>query len=157
MEKTFNTEEEILDFAIEREQEAAQFYSELCKRPLSTDTKDKLISLYKTELEHKDKLEKVKHSEVSIRPESIRSPDFAGLVEDAKISDDMSLVELFSIAMKKEYNAYRFYIELGVAATTPEFIDLFLFLAQEEAKHRLWIESEYKKIIGQSVLSETTG
>jgi rubrerythrin len=156
MDNIFNTAEEILDFAIEREQEAARFYSEICKRPLPAEIKEKLASFYKTELDHKDKLEKVKREEVSVKSESISSLGLAELVEDGEIRDDTSVVELLAIAMKKEDRAYRLYIDLGIAATTPEFIDLFLFLAQEEAKHRLWLETEYKKRIEQEILSGTT-
>jgi len=157
MENTFNTVEEVIDFAIEKEQEAARFYSELCKRSLPAGIKEMLTGFYKTELAHKAKLEKVKSGAVSIKPESVSGLGLAGIVEDAEIREDMSLVELLAVAMKKENSAYRLYIELAVAATTPELIDLFLFLAQEEAKHRLWFEAEYQKRVEQAVLSETTG
>jgi rubrerythrin len=156
MENIFKTVEEILDYAIEKEREAALFYSELCKRSLPAEIKEKLTSIYKTELEHRDKLEKVRRGEVSMKSESISSLGLAGLAEDSEIRDDMSLVELLAIAMKREDRAYRLYIELAASSATPECIDLFLFLAQEEAKHRLWFETEYKKRVEQEVLSETT-
>jgi hypothetical protein len=34
---------------------------------------------------------------------------------------------------------------------TYETLDIFVRLAQEEARHKLWIEKEYKKITGSLV------
>ena len=45
--------------------------------------------------------------------------------------------------MKKEKAAYRLYLDLAAVGEDEELTDMFLSLAQEEAKHKLRFEIEY--------------
>ena len=67
----------------------------------------------------------------------------------------MTTAEALVVAMKRELAAYRLYIELAAAATTYETLDIFVLLAQEEARHRLRLEKEYTKLVGSLVLSNS--
>jgi rubrerythrin len=45
--------------------------------------------------------------------------------------------------MKREKAAYRLYLDLAAVAEAEELTETFLWLAQEEAKHKLRFEIEY--------------
>ena len=48
--------------------------------------------------------------------------------------------------MKKETNAYKFYRDFAAITIDEDLKNTFLTLAQEEAKHKLYFETEYKNI-----------
>jgi rubrerythrin len=146
MNMQFNSVNEILDYAIGKEEGAAKFYSELAKRPLSEDVKKVFEGFAEAELEHKRLLEEVKSGQAQLKDDSIHNPVITKIIKEAKVKEDMTIEEALTIAIKREQVSYRLYIELAVEAMTYETLDIFVRLAQEEARHKLWIEKEYKKI-----------
>jgi len=138
------TMDEILDFAIEREQEAVDFYTDLASKVKSQAMKDVFIQFAGEERGHKAKLTAVKAGKrvlVSAKP-----------VMDLKIGDylvseepkpDMDYRDALVLAMKKEKAAFRLYSDLAARAGDAEIKELLLALAQEEAKHKLRFEIEY--------------
>jgi rubrerythrin len=140
------TAEELLDFAIDREQEAHDFYTDLAGRAERPDMKDLLTQLASEELRHKKKLEKIKSGS--------RSFPAAKDVTDLEINDYLVAVEPSSklnyqdaliLAMKREEAAFSLYTDLAKLAGDEELKRIFLALAQEEAKHKLRFEIEYKE------------
>ena len=129
-----NSVDEILDFAIEREQDAADFYTNLAERASSAWMKDMLLSFSKEEMRHKGKLKSVKKGEKLLSSEQ--------QVQDLKISDylvdvepegDISLQDAMIVAMKREKAAYRLYSDLAAKVDDPEVKDLFLGLADRKS------------------------
>ncbi len=59
----------------------------------------------------------------------------------------MDYKDALVLARKKEKAAYRLYLDLAEITNSKEMKDAFLFLAQEEAKHKLRFEIEYDDII----------
>jgi len=55
----------------------------------------------------------------------------------------MTYTDLLVVGMKKEETSRRLYADLAAVAEKQEFRDIFLKLAQEEAKHKLRFEFEY--------------
>ncbi len=51
------------------------------------------------------------------------------------------------LAMKKEKAAYRLYLNLAAVAEAEELTNIFLYIAQEEAKHKLRFEIEYDDVV----------
>lgn len=139
----FESAEEVLDFAIEREAESRDFYMKLAER-MENPAMQKVFENFATEeLGHKMKLEAVKHGEVLLGPKEVRSLDIADYVVDVEARPDMDYAEALVVAMKKEKAAYRLYLDLAAVAEDEELTDMFLLLAQEEAKHKLRFEIEY--------------
>jgi rubrerythrin len=139
-----NSVDEILDFAIDREQEASDFYAGLSGRATSPWLRGVLDDFSKEELRHKGKLLSVK------KGEKLLSPDQP--VMDLKISDylveveagpDISFQDALIVAMKREKAAYRLYSDLAGKVQDAEIKALFEGLAQEEAKHKLYFETQY--------------
>jgi rubrerythrin len=60
---------------------------------------------------------------------------------------DMSYQQILVLAMKREKAAFKLYSELAERVDEVPIRDLFLGLAEEEAKHKLRFELEYDEVI----------
>jgi rubrerythrin len=139
--------EEILDFAIEREVESQDFYMKLAERMENPAMQKVFESFAKEELGHKLKLEAVKQGGVLFGQKEVRSLGIADYVVDIETRPDMDYAEALVVAMKKEKAAYRLYLDLAAVAEDEELTEMFLSLAQEEAKHKLRFEIEYDDVV----------
>ncbi len=140
--------DEILDFAIAREQEAVDFYTRMAALAKSAATRELFTQFAGEERGHKAKLTQVKQGHKLLSAK--------GAVMDLKIGDylvaeepgpDIDYAGALVLAMKKEKAAFRLYTNLAAQALDPTVRDLLLGLAQEEAKHKLRFEVEYDEAI----------
>jgi rubrerythrin len=143
----FESAEEVLDFAIERETESQDFYMKLAERMENPKMREVFEKFAAEELGHKMKLEAVKHGEILLGQKEIMSLGIADYVVDVEPQPDMDYTEALVLAMKKEKAAYRLYLDLAAVAIDEELTDMFLSLAQEEAKHKLRFEIEYDDVV----------
>jgi rubrerythrin len=143
----FGSVDEILDFAIAREVEANDFYTEMAERLEDAAMRKVFEEFAIEELGHKMKLEAVKAGAFAIKGGDAASLGIADYVVDVEATADMSYADALVLAMKKEKASYRLYIDLAAAAEAEELTDMFLALAQEEAKHKLRFEIEYDDVI----------
>lgn len=139
-----NSVEEILAFAVQKEQDAADFYNDLAGRMDKPYMKKIFESFAKEEMGHKGKLLGIREGKYAMPSQQ--------KVQDLKIGDNLVDIELKAnidfqdaliLAMKAEKAAFKLYIDLAEAADDDNAKDLFLSLAQEEAKHKLRFEIEY--------------
>lgn len=139
-----NTVDEILDFAIDREQQAIDFYRGLAERVSNAWMKDMLLSFSREEARHKARLIDVKKGKRMLSSEQkVQDLKMADYLVDVEVSDDISMQDAMIVAMKREKSAYRLYSDLARKVDDPELKEIFLGLAQEEAKHKLYFETEY--------------
>ena len=140
--------EEILDFAIEREQEAHDFYVDLAKKAERPGMEGLFTQFAREELGHKQKLQNIKKGTRSFAP--------ATKVVDLKIGDYLVEVEpsatltyqnALILAMKREKAAFQLYTDLAAETEDAEIKAIFEGLAQEEAKHKLRFEVEYDDMV----------
>jgi rubrerythrin len=139
----FESAEEILEFAIEREVESHDFYMRLAEsveRPLMRKVFEDFAA---EELGHKAKLEAAKRGQILLGQPQVQSLGIADYLTDVEPKAEMSYQDALVLAMKKEKAAYRLYLDLAAIAEAEELTDIFLSLAQEEAKHKLRFEIEY--------------
>ncbi|MHC4622377.1 MAG: ferritin family protein [Planctomycetota bacterium] len=145
--KRFGSVDEILDFAIARENEAKDFYARLAERMDSPAMREVFEEFAVEELGHKMKLEAVRAGEAELNKEEVQSLEIADYVVGGELRSDMSYADALVVAMKKEKASYRLYVDLAAAAEAEELTDMFLALAQEEAKHKLRFEIEYDDLV----------
>jgi len=145
----FNSINEILEFAIEQEQIAVDFYSDLAKNTKRNDLKNTFLEFVKEEMGHKIKLQK-------IQKEGVFSEDGPKEILDLKISDyisgvkaypDMTYQDTLIVAMKREKAAFKLYNSLAAMAPNENLSKIFKNLALEEANHKLQFETEYDEYI----------
>ncbi|MBT5231712.1 MAG: ferritin family protein [Methylococcales bacterium] len=140
--------DEILDFAILREQEAADFYANLATTIKLDWMKEVLEGFSKEELRHKGKLLSVKKNGKLQRSESkILDLKIADYIVSTPVTDNLSYQDALIIAMQREKAAFWLYNDLAGKIDDPELKELFLGLAQEEAEHKLYFEIEYDEKI----------
>jgi rubrerythrin len=136
--------DDVLDFAIEREQEAADFYGDLADQMEREYMKEVFQGFAREEMGHKARLTAIKDGKLLASA--------AKQIIDLKIGDylvanepteNMEYQDALILAMKKEKSAFRLYSDLGNRIEDASLRETFLSLAQEEAKHKLRFEVEY--------------
>jgi rubrerythrin len=142
----FNSFEDILDFAIEREKQSVDFYEKLKDRESFPASRQSLTELAEEERKHQTLLEgfkKGKRTIVEYKYEWIPDIKRSDYLVDTKYEPGMDFVEILRLAMKREENALRLYNALATKTDDAECIKLFKMLAQEEAKHKQLFETFY--------------
>jgi rubrerythrin len=136
----------IIDFAIEKEKEAADFYEEVSKEESMLGAREMLMEFSGEERKHQALLENMLNKGIQ---ESLSGYKFRW-VKDLKRSNyvtemaykkGMAFNELLLIAMKREEKALELYNTLQDKAENPEEKKIFKMLCQEEAKHKLALET----------------
>ncbi len=142
------SDQEILEFAIFRENEAYNFFV-----TLADHVKDERISkvfedLAAEELEHKAKLElEIMKMGKTVSTELLPPRD-AGeyILSDDSSPLDMDYKDVLLLAIEKEDAAYRTYINLISTIHDEHSKEVLLALAEEEIKHKVRFETEYKRL-----------
>ncbi len=142
----FGSVDEILNYAIDREKEAVEFYASLADQATRASLKETFARFAKEEEKHVTLL-----SDISGNKEIIDAYEFKK-VTDLKISDymveveyeeGMPMPEILKIAMKREEKAVKLYGDMADQTDHEDAKKVFLILVQEESKHKLALESMY--------------
>jgi rubrerythrin len=143
----FESVDDILGFAIAGEVAANQFYMELAGKMKKPAMAKVFEDFAKEELGHKSKLEAIKQGEMLEPTEKVAELKIADYLVDTEPKPDMDYKDALVLAMKKEKAAYRLYLDLAAVAEAEELTNMFLYIAQEEAKHKLRFEIEYDEVV----------
>ena len=147
-----NTVDEILDYAIDQEQQAADFYADMAQRVEKGGMKDIFIEFSREEERHRDKLLDVKQGEHELSAhQEVIDLKISDYLVDVEAHEHISYQDALIIAMQRERAAFRLYSDLAEKVTEEELRQVFLGLAKEEAKHKLFFESEYdERVLGDN-------
>ena len=141
----FDSVDEILDYAIGLEEKAAKFYTDLAGRLDQPAMQQVFKDFAKEEWAHKAKLMDIKKGK-ALEPvrEKVLDLKIAEFVEDVnEDSGEFDYQKALILAMKREKRAYKMYTDLANSTDDENVRNVFLSLAQEEAKHKLFFEVEY--------------
>ena len=142
--KEFENINDILDFAIQNEQNAVDFYTQLAQNSKTEDMKAVFEQFAKEEISHKARLIKVKEEGVfEVSEETITDLKIADFTVKAEVTPNMTYEEALVLAMKREKSAFKLYTKLAERAPNGELKRIFTMLAQDESKHKLRFEIEY--------------
>ncbi len=144
----FESLEAIIDFAIEKEIEAADFYQGLSHEASMSGAKQMLEEFAREERKHQTLLEKIKskgfdESVVEYKFKWIPDLKRGDYLVELEYSDGMGYNELLILAMKREEKALALYNILLKRAEGIESQKFFKILCQEEANHKLKLETLY--------------
>ncbi len=140
--------DEILDFAIHQEEEAYKFYTDLAGRMDREWMSEIFKSFAKEEQGHKKKLMDIKAGKrLASAEKKVLDLKIGDYLVDVEPTPNMDYQEALVVAMKKEKKAFKMYNDLAQATDDVNLQNIFLSLAQEEAKHKLRFELEYDDII----------
>lgn len=139
---TFGSVDEALQFAIDNEQRAIEFYMDLVGRAKAAGMAAVFKEFAAEEAGHKSKLLGIKQSgELQPAADQVVNLKVSDYLAEVQPSDDMDLQAALTVAMAREKMAFKLYSDL--AAVNPGMRDTFLALAQEEAGHKLKLETIY--------------
>jgi rubrerythrin len=142
--KQFSFADEIIDFAIEREQEAVEFYTDLSGKMEQPSMRQVFLDFAEEEKRHKTKLEGIKDGKLLAPAEKkVKDLKIADYLVDVDAEKSLDYQQALILAMKKEKVAFKLYSNLAAATDDDNLRSTLLSLAQEEAKHKLRFELEY--------------
>ena len=142
--------DKILDFAIEKEEKADDFYTQMASKMDRLHMKKVFVDFALEEKNHKVKLELVKAGKLEFpAPEEITNLKIAEVVIDIDLNSELDYQKALIVAMKAEKASFKLYTDLAEMTEDEKIKNVFLTLAQEEAKHKLRFEIEYDDYIYQ--------
>ncbi len=142
--QAFSSVNEILDFAMQSEQEAVDFYTSLAAKMQNQEMKTIFLQFAKEEVGHKARLQKIKDESLfDMEIERVNDLKIADYVVRTKETEEMEYRDALVLAMKREKAAFKLYTKLSERVDNPELKRVFEALAVEESKHKLRFEVEY--------------
>ncbi len=144
----FESLNDVLSFAMDREREAAAFYTECAANESMSGIKEMLLEFAEQEKKHEKLLMDVS---AGVSVEGVKDYKFkwitdikrSNYVVDLTYRPGMAYNELLMLAAKREEKALALYNELLANAEDEAAKSVFKMLCQEEAKHKLFLETQY--------------
>ena len=140
--------EDVLNFAIGKEQEAHDLYkgvADMVKRPGLRET---FLELADMEMGHRLRLENIKAGKLGgFKPGAVQNLRISDHLVDVEPHPDMDYQEVLLFAMKAEQRAHDLYAALAEVVSEAGLYQVFIDLANEELKHKLFFETEYDEVI----------
>lgn len=147
-EKRFQTIDDILSFAIEREEEAYALYGKMIVTARTPGLKQFLDELMGEEKKHKKLLlEIAEGSTADLEPAKVTDLKISDYLVAEPINPDMGFQDLLIFAARKEHKTVLLYSALAQRSAKDQHRKLFEYLAGQERTHKLRLESEYEKYI----------
>ena len=143
---TFESFEDIISFAIQKEREAAQFYADAAKQEPFAGVKEALEEMVAEEKKHEAMLKNLEENKEVLENYKFKwVPDMkrSDYMVELQYEPGMHYADLLRLAMKREEQALKMYNELQQRTDNEEYIKVFKMLCQEEAKHKMFLETLY--------------
>ncbi len=139
----------IIQFAIEKEQEAVDFYKELQALVKFQNQKEMLLELQHMEEGHITVLEnmlKEDYNNMQLKDE-IQDLKISDYLIEIDPSDNMNYQDILITAMKREEKSTKLYKDLALKVDDEQIKKVFMRLSQEEAGHKLRFEKLYDEMV----------
>ena len=143
---SFGSFEEIVRFAIDKEKEAIAFYEDAGRQEPYSGGREAFLEFAEEERKHQALLEAFLKGEKKVAaygfkwiPDMIRS-DY---VVDLTYEKGMPYADILRLAMKREEKSLKLYHDLAGKTEDKASLKVFKMLSQEEAKHKLALETLY--------------
>jgi len=139
---SFDSFEEIMRYAIDKEKEAALFYEEASKQEKYAGARETFASFAGEERKHREMLENFTEENIAhYRIEKIPDLKRSDYLVDQEYEPGMPYADILRLAMKREEKALNLYRDFAEKTRPRENKKLFQILAQEESKHKLKLET----------------
>jgi rubrerythrin len=141
----------VLDYAIEKEIEAQNRYTQMAQAAKKQRTKKLFLELAKTEASHKERLRAMSTRDVaSYRLKEIRDLHITDKYAEREFSPDMDMLDALLLAIQAEEKSEQLYLDAARGIPEGEDKKVFAVLAQEEQQHKLDLETEFKQLKGDT-------
>lgn len=148
MAKDLSTLKGLIEFAIEKESESQGLYSILAKQTKSARAAAVFSELSEEEGKHSEALSKLDPEVIeSLSPVEVADLKISDYLHEVSFSPDMTYQDILVFAMKNEEHSHHLYKGLAAHADDEDVKKVFEFLARQEARHKLRLETEYDENI----------
>ena len=138
----FENLKEAIDFAIEKEIKAAAFYEKASEEESMSGSKELFKEFAAEERKHEQKLKNLDTADLeSFEQKKVPDLKRSDYIVEFAYEPGMDFRDIVTYAMKEEEKALKLYNELEKRADTEAGVKLFQFLSQEEAQHKLQLET----------------
>lgn len=139
---SFETFENIMEYAINKEKQAEIFYSEAAEKETYSGAKELFKSFALEERGHQKMLENFsKDNFEHYKEKKIPDLKMSDYTVELEYKPDMSYDDILRLAAKREEKAYKLYADLAERTDQESHKRAFKALAQEESKHKLKLET----------------
>ncbi len=148
----FDSINDIIDYAIEKEIEAAEFYEEAAGTIEIVGAREVLKEYAEEERKHERILKDLRENKARLdeyKFEKIQDIKRSDYLVEMTYRPDMSYEDLMRLAMKREEKANQLYLTLAKSTDIAEHAQFFTILAQEELKHKNSFEKLYDDHMAQ--------
>lgn len=140
----FKTLQDVITFAVGKEEAAYQLYSTTAQRVKSPAARKMLEEMAAQELGHKRMMEAMTQEKLAqYNFQKVPDLKIGDYLLDVEVKEGMSFQEVLVFAMKSEEAAYKLYTAAEALAEAPEVKDALRLMASEEKKHKFQLESLY--------------
>ena len=139
----FDSLQSIVTFAVQREQEAVDFYGKLAEAAEIPSVADELRRIRRAEEGHRDRLLAMDVSAASASMPAAAGVRIADYVVAAEPNPGIIWHDVIKIALDREQASYGLYSALAKLAGDTTAKELFETLASEEAGHRAYFQKLY--------------
>ncbi len=140
----FATVDEAIEFAIGKEQEAYDFYTDWSKKLEHDAIRQVFREFAVEELRHRDLLTDVKEGKRELKSDpKVRDLKITDYFVEVRPSEDLSYQDALQLAIQREKGSIELYGHLAGSTGVPELQKLFGSLVDEETKHKMRLETIY--------------
>jgi len=140
--------QKIMDFALEKEKEAVQFYKMCSEMTDQSNMKEVFLEMSHEEEKHVNMIRNFKPGSIERgKLDIVPNLKISDYLVDMEFSKDMNFQQLLILAMKREEKSIQLYTALAESNSDENVVKLFRMLAQEELRHKNRIEKEYDDIV----------
>ena len=149
----FTSINDAVDFAIEKEHEAAVFYRTAADSESVSSNKNVFVEYAEEEEKHEKMLKEFKEDRSAFdnyqftKVQDIKRADY---LMEMEYAPGMSYHNVMRLAMKREEKAYKLYLKLAESADKDDLQNIFSILANEELKHKSALEGMYDDIVAET-------
>lgn len=140
----FVTMEEVIAFAVEREDTAYRLYSRAAEISANPSAKKMFLELAHEEATHKDVFARIDADKLDdLRVCKLPEATIGQYLKDVPFRPDMNYQEILTFALKAEESAYQLYKAAAGATDNQKLQKTLLAFAEVELAHRRKIEALY--------------
>jgi rubrerythrin len=146
--------DDLLAIAIQEEINAQKFYMDVREKTSDRKIRDFLQAIIREEQNHEKTLKSIRALELfdgslTVNAEMLEAAQQAHRIAIPESLNNLSLEDLFEIALKKEAQAYTMYDHIAQTTVDEEIKSLFNNMADEERNHHKKINEFYLAKTGQ--------
>jgi len=140
----FESAEAAIEFAIGKEQEAYDFYTDWSKKLEHEAIQQVFREFAVEELRHRDLLTDVREGKRELETgRKVQDFKITDYFTEVKPSKNLTYQDALQLAIQREKGSIELYGHLAGSSGEPELVNLFSSLVEEETKHKMRLETIY--------------